>query len=90
MDVRKITGNLARPILRWLKNNKLSLLIGSAVFFLIMFISIPGFQTSQADKTFGSVVLTAGLINYTYWTLANRQNVPVQENRRIKGRRKQP
>lgn len=88
MDFRKAALGLTLHILRWLQKNRLSLLICSILFSVIMYVGLPGFRATSTDQSLGTIVLAAGLINFTYWTLMNRQVTEAREKGRIKGRRK--
>ncbi|WP_048197795.1 hypothetical protein [Methanocella arvoryzae] len=88
MSINKIVLRVGRRIARWLRMFKMSILLAGVIFFILMYLDIPGFQASDTDKVFGSIVLALGLINFTYWTFLNRQAAQAQEKRRIKGKRK--
>lgn len=88
MNIKKVISRITRRIARWLKTYRTSILLAGVIFFILMYLDLPGFRTSDMDKVFGSIVLALGLINFTYWTLVNRNASRVQEKRKIKGKRK--
>ncbi len=88
MNGRAIVSKLSTVLVKWLKKYRMTLLVACIIFFLLMYINIPGFQAGPFDKVVGSVILAAGLINFTFWTLQNREASRTREIRKIKGRRK--
>ncbi|WP_424356803.1 hypothetical protein [Methanocella sp. MCL-LM] len=88
MNLKRITSRITGRFARWLKTYKTSILLAGVIFFILMYLDLPGFRTTDMEKVFGSIVLALGLINFTYWTLINRKASQVQEKRKIKGRRK--
>ncbi|HMK47273.1 MAG TPA: hypothetical protein VK436_11665 [Methanocella sp.] len=88
MDIRKKITSFSLLVQAWLRKNRLALLIGCILFFLIMYVNIPGFHTTRTDQAFGTVMLVSGLLNYTIWTILNKPTEPIQNKKRIKGKRK--
>lgn len=88
MDAKTLLIRFASRMSRWLRQYKTSILVAGIIFFILMYMNIPGFQASDMDKVFGSIVLALGLLNFTYWTLINKQVAQAQDKRKIKGRRK--
>lgn len=88
MDIPRPLARFSSLLFKWLKKYRMTLLVACIIVFLLMYINIPGFQAGPLDKVVGSVVLAAGLINFTFWTLQDREASRARERRKIKGKRK--